>query len=382
MIAGTLRAREPVRYGSGAEAKITALTVLSDGIGVPGQLATAGQIARIGGLAGVRIGDVIGPTAVGASPQAFAPPALETVVVPASPADRPALYAALTELADQDPFINLRRDDVRHELLVSLYGEVQKEVIQATLAEEFGLRADFRETTAICVERVLGIGAATEMMGTGGNPFRATVGLRVEPGAAGSGLSFRLEVELGSMPPAFIKAVEESIREALRQGLCGWQVIDCVVTLTHSGYVPPPPYGWSKWSSSASDFRLLSPLVLMSALRAAGTVVCEPVTGLRLELPTDCLPPVLTALGRLRASQQTPEIHGDFTVVEGEIPASQLGQLQRQLPALTRGEGMLEAEFERYQAVRDAPPSRPRTDHNPLDRREYLLRVQRGLGAL
>jgi ribosomal protection tetracycline resistance protein len=164
--------------------------------------------------------------------------------------------------------------------------------------------------------------------------------------------------------------------------LCGWQVIDCVVTLTHSGYVPPPPYGWSKWSSSASDFRLLSPLVLMSALRAAGTVVCEPVTSLRLELPTDCLPSVLTALGPLRASRQTPEIHGDFTVVEGEIPGSQVGQLQRQLPALTRGEGMLEAEFERYQAVQDAPPSRPRTDHNPLDRREYLLRVQRGLGAM
>jgi ribosomal protection tetracycline resistance protein len=54
--------------------------------------------------------------------------------------------------------------------------------------------------------------------------------------------------------------------------------------------------------------------------------------------------------------------------------------LQHQLPTLTRGEGTLESEFGRYQPVRGAPPARPRTDHNPLDRREYLLQVQRGFG--
>jgi ribosomal protection tetracycline resistance protein len=41
---------------------------------------------------------------------------------------------------------------------VSLYGEVQKEVIEATLAEEYGLRVGFRETTTICIEQVVGTG--------------------------------------------------------------------------------------------------------------------------------------------------------------------------------------------------------------------------------
>ncbi len=382
MFSGTLRARETVPYGSGREGKITALSVLSGGPAAPRAAVAAGQIAKVYGLPGVQIGDTIGPAAPISSQRLFAPPTLESVVVPASAADRPALYAALTELAEQDPLINLRQDDVRHELLVSLYGEVQKEVIQATLADEFDLRVDFRETTTICVERVIGSGAAAEMMDTGENPFRATVGLRIEPGPAGSGLSFRLEVELGSMPLAFMKAVEESARDTLRQGLDGWQVIDCAVTLTHSGYVPPPPYGWSKWSSSAADFRNLTPLVLMTALREARTVVCEPVGSFRLDVPADCLPPVLTALGRLRATQQTPEIHGESAVITGEIPAGQVHQLQQQLPAMTRGEGALESEFARYQPVRGTPPTRPRTDHNPLDRREYLLRVQRGLSAL
>ena len=381
MFAGTVRAREQVPYGNGADGKITALSVLSGGPPVPSAAVTAGQIARVCGLADVQIGDTIGPAAVAARQHLFAPPTLETLVVPATAADRPALYAALTQLAEQDPLINLRLDDIRRELQVSLYGEVQKEVIQATLATEFGLQVAFRESTTICIERVLSSGAAVERMDRGGNPFRATVGLRIEPGPAGAGMSFRLAVELGSMPLAFIKAVEETARETLRQGLHGWEVIDCVVTLTHTGFVPPPPYGWSKWSSSAGDFRSLTPLVLMSALRQAGTVVCEPVSGFRLEVPADCLPPVLTILGRLRAALQTPDVEGDSCVVAGEIPTGQIDSLHKQVPGLTRGEGTLESQFSRYQPVRGAPPARPRTDHNPLDRREYLLRVQRGLDS-
>ena len=50
------------------------------------------------------------------------------------------------------------------------------------------------------------------------NPFLATVGLRIEPAPIDSGVEFRLEVELGSMPLAFFKAVEDTVQETLRQG--------------------------------------------------------------------------------------------------------------------------------------------------------------------
>ena len=59
--------------------------------------------------------------------------------------------------------------------------------------------------------------------------------------------------------------------------------------------------------------------------------------------------------------------------------AARVHKLRQHLPALTRGEGVLECDFEvaRYQPVGGKPPIRPRTDHNPLDREEYLLRVAR-----
>lgn len=49
----------------------------------------------------------------------------------------------------------------------------------------------------------------------------------------------------------------------------------------------------------------------------------------------------------------------------------------RQLPGVTRGEGIVECVFERYEPIRGDPPERHRSGPNPLDRKEYLLRVAR-----
>ena len=70
-------------------------------------------------------------------------------------------------------------------------------------------------------------------------------------------------------------------------------------------------------------------------------------------------------------------MRGSSCTLEGEIPAARVHELQQQLPALTRGEGVLESAFDRYQPVRGTVPTRPRTDHNPLNRKEYLLHVMR-----
>jgi ribosomal protection tetracycline resistance protein len=376
--AGTIAVRDTVRFDDGREEKVTAIGVFEAGSVVSRPSAQAGQIAKVWGLGEVRIGDTIGRGGAAAD-HSFAPPALETVVVAERSRDRGALHIALTQLAEQDPLINVRQNG--SELSVSLYGEVQKEVVQATLADDYGLAVTFRETTTICIERPVGTGAAFEIIATPPNPFLATVGLRVEPGPMDSGITFRLEVELGSMPYAFFVAVEETVRETLRQGLHGWQVTDCVVTMTHSGYWPRQSHMHGKFdksmSSTASDFRYLTPLVLMHALREAGTRVYEPWHRLRIELPADTFPAVVSALGRLGGVPSGPTPFGPTYALEGEIPAGQMHALTQLLPGLTRAEGVVESVFERYRAVHGPVPSRARTDRNPLDRRAYLRSVMR-----
>ena len=173
MFSGTVRTRDRLRIGGDGEGKVTAVSGPDGGAAI-----AAGQIGKLWGLGDVRIGDAIGtPRTAAPGRQSFAPPTLETVVVPRRRADRGALRVALDQLAEQDPLIDLRQDELRQEISVSLYGEVQKEVIQATLANDFGVDVTFRATTTICIERPDGTGAAAEILGEEPNPFLATVGL-------------------------------------------------------------------------------------------------------------------------------------------------------------------------------------------------------------
>ncbi|MFJ8845900.1 GTP-binding protein [Streptomyces cyaneofuscatus] len=385
MVEGTVHAREVLRFrspdGREGEDKVSAVTVFEDGGEVPAPAVGAGRIGRLKGLTGIRIGDSVGEARAEAGRRHFAPPTLETVVVPVRPEDRGTLHVALGRLAEQDPLIAVRRDDLRQEVSLSLYGEVQKEVIQATLADEFGVDVTFRATTTICLERPAGTGAAVEIIDTDPNPFLATVGLRVDPAPYGSGVEFRREVELGSMPYSLMRAVEETVLSTLTQGIHGWQVTDCVVTQTHSGYWPRQSHSHGTFdksmSSTAGDFRNLTPLVLMDALRRAGTQVYEPMHRFRLELPTDTFGALVPVLARLRAVPGPPEMRGALCTLEGELPAARVHELQQLLPGLTRGEGMLESAFDGHRPVTGPVPDRPRTDHDPLHRKEYLLRTVR-----
>ncbi|MEV5508345.1 elongation factor G [Streptomyces orinoci] len=362
----TLHRRE--EDGSRVEhsARITGLTVIGAPPGAAAaQRLTAGGIARLRGLPKVRVGDRLGPAAPEGEPH-FAPPGLETVVRPVHPGDASRLHAALTALADQDPLIGTRALPDGGGTALLLYGEVQKEIIAGTLEEEFGLRAVFEASSILHRERPAGTGEAHEEIDyrQDSHVFWATVGLRVTPGAEGSGIVFGRDTELGALPHAFDRAIEDTVRRTLRQGLYGWPVTDCVVTLTRSGYCSPV--------TTAADFRSLTPLVVMAALERAGTVVYEPYHGFELEVPGWALGAVSGALGASGA-QVRDAVPGSGTwTLRGVVPARQVPVLERGLPGLTRGEALWWSAPAMDRPVGGVPPRRVRTDGNPLNRAEYL----------
>jgi ribosomal protection tetracycline resistance protein len=387
IFSGTVHTRDRVRFGPDGEAKVTAIRVFDNGTDVERRAACAGEIGKLWGLAEIQIGDSIGDAAGRAMADEFPPPTLESVVEPANADDRHRLRVALAELAEQDPLINVRQDDERQEIAVSLYGEVQKEVIQATLSREYGIDVDFRETTTIHIERSTGTGEAVEILHaktktnvTGksspgsSNPFLATLGLRIEPSPVGSGIGFRLDVDVRLVPiyiykgvDVFIEHMAQYVRETLQEGLFGWQVTDCAVTMTDCGYRAA--------GSTAGDFRKLTPLVLMRALEQAGTVVCQPTVRILLEIPTDTVGAVMAALARLGAAVEAPSLTGQLAIIETVLPSMRARDLQRQLSGLTHGEGVLESSFEGYEPVVGEPPTRRRTTPNPLSLDEYMAHL-------
>src|SRR5436305_10585880 len=241
VFSGTVRVRD--RFDAG---KVTAARIFAAGDAEQRDEVRAGEIAKLWGLAEIQIGDWLGEPR-GAVEHHFAPPTFEAVLAPTDPAHGQRLRVALAQLAEQDPLIDVRQDDTRGEISVSLYGEVQREVIEATLAEEYGLEVEFHETTTICVERPTRSGEAVEILNTPTNPFHADLGLRVDPAAPGSGVEVLAAAGIDPRDAplyvfktfaGFMEHMDEYVHVALEEGLHVWQATACVVAVTKIAYSP------------------------------------------------------------------------------------------------------------------------------------------------
>ncbi|HSW66552.1 MAG TPA: translation factor GTPase family protein [Bacillota bacterium] len=349
LYSGVVKAREKLAYG-----KVTALQVFGRNQATS---ISAGEIGKIWGLDKAKVGDAIGDAPQAAF--AFAPPTLEAAVIAKDAAQQPNLHAALKQLAEQDPLINLRQTNQK--LYVSLYGEVQKEVIATTLAQDFGVEVTFERTQPICIERPIGTGHAVQLLQEESNPTSATLGLRIEPGRPGSGILFKL----GDMQPRFLplyiyknsgnfaEHMRQYVTEALQHGLHGLKVTDCIVTMTDSDYYAGDGTGKpisDTPKTTAADFRKLTPIIVCAALERAGTVACEPICHFTLEVPNSALAKVLPAIAQFRAIPSSTEARAETCVLKGDVPSVHIHDLQQRLPDLTSGEGFLEYKFEKYEA--------------------------------
>ncbi|XVU27710.1 GTP-binding protein [Actinoplanes sp. CA-054009] len=377
---GRLRVRDRVQLAEGRPQRVTEIAVSEPGGVRVRPSVSAGQIAAVRGLP-ARIGQHVGDP-----PRRrlyrFPPATRQAMVEPVDPAQRLALFAGLAELADEDPLVDLRLDDHEAQAVIRLHGEVQKEVIAALLEDRYGVRARFSGTLTACVERVAGAGAAEDRIGERGNPYLAGIGLRIEAAPPGHGVEVRPGVEPGRLTPAFIAAIEEGVRAALRQGPHGWPVTDCVVTMTSSQYWPRQSRPHQKFdksiSSVAADFRNLAPVVVAAALRESGTRVCQPVERFDLNLPPRTFDAVAALLGRLGAVIDDTATTGGYLEVGGTLPSSRVPEVVAALPDLTGGEAVLTTRFDHYAPVTgDHPPVLRRRGPDPSDREEWFRAVPR-----
>ncbi len=348
------------------EERITGIDRFVEGSTIRGDTVVAGEISILHGIHTARIGDGIGHERPipQPDPPAFPRPVLESIVQPNESDELVQLRTALEELAEQDPLITLRQSNDAGEISVCLFGEVQKEVMQETLSREYGIKVTFGASQTICFERPTGVGEYTVLIDSDENPCYATVGFRIQPGERGTGIGY--ERQLGSLPLAFYRAIEETVYKTLTQGLAGWNVTDCAVTLTQVGMNP---------LSTAADFRKLTPVVLIETLRLAGTEVCEPVERVDLRIPEDTFGAVCGVVINGRGTIQDAFLEGEDYRIICEIPTVELPAIEQQLPGLTRGEGDWVSKLAGYIPVTEDVPVRSRVGPNPLNRAHYWAEV-------
>ncbi|PGV80996.1 elongation factor G [Bacillus thuringiensis] len=347
--------------------KIKKMCMFHSGNAVQSTIVPSGEFCKVWGLNDIKIGDIIGERTDYIKDIHFAEPQMEAVI-DAVPKERiHDLYAALMELCEEDPLIKVWKDDVHNELYIRLFGEVQKEVIETTLYDKYNLQVTFSNTRVVCIEKPIGIGNSVEVMGEKANPFYATIGFKIERGELNSGITYKLGVELGSLPLAFHKAIEDTVFQTLKQGLYGWEVTDVMVTLTHTGYASPV--------TTASDFRNLTPIVLMDALKQAETYVYEPVNEFELTVPEQAISTAMYKLAAVPATFAEPILYNNSYQLTGSLPVAKTENFKRMLHSFTEGEGIFTTKPAGFTKLMAPFPTRKRVDYNPLNRKDYLLHV-------
>jgi ribosomal protection tetracycline resistance protein len=334
-----------------------------------GELA-AGDIASVCGLQ-ARIGDVLGdPEGVRGSCR-LAVPLLTVQAFAAQEADFPRLVAALKELADEDPRLELQWLREERELHLRIMGVIQMEVLASLLRTRFGLEATFGRPSVIYQETPSGPGEGY-IEYTMPKPCWAVLRFAIEPGARGSGVRYASRVRDDDLLYRYQNQVEKTLPEALKQGLHGWEVTDLRITLVagrhHLVHTHP------------LDFAVATPMGIMNGLEATGTTLLEPMLDCTITVPAALGNRVIGDILQMRGTFESPEINGGRFQVAARIPVATSLDYPTRLGSQSGGRGVLATRFAGYQECPlELGATSPRRGIDPRDQAKFIMSARKAL---
>ena len=290
----------------------------------------------------IRCGDFLGEKRKQKGLICWGEPMLQVEVHSAAWEDRFRLLQALRELECEDPLLHIHINPETQEIQVSLFGNLQIEILEALLRERFGIRAFFSGIRTIYKAKPIRAVSAQIRLNEPGNLHRAGIGFLVEPLPAGTGNRYETRVSFGFIQKPFQNAVRDGVRKALEDGL-GDGMVDTKVTFAEADY--------DSVTSTPADFRRLAPKVFCRALRLAGVYRLEPVMTYRLISPTDFEKKVMGELGKMAATIEHVAFAGSEMTVQGQVAYDRAKEFSIALRTLTGGKGIWEMEFLEYRKL-------------------------------
>jgi elongation factor G len=277
-------------------------------------------------------------------------PVMAFAVEPRSRGDEEKVFVALRRLQEEDPTIDLHRDQQTGEQIVAGLSQVHVEVIVDRLRERFGVEVTLKPPRVPYQETIRNTARAhgRHKKQSGGRGQFGDCEIEIEPmdpdPAHPMGFEFVDEIKGGVIPHSFIPAVEKGVREAMAAGvLAGYPVKDVRVRLCDGSH--------HSVDSSEIAFKLAGAQAMREALRAADPVLLEPIMLVTLSVPEACVGDVIGDLSSRRGRPQGMEPTGGMTEIKAEAPMAEMLSYAPDLRSITGGEGDYTLEFLRYEEV-------------------------------
>jgi elongation factor G len=277
-------------------------------------------------------------------------PVMAFAVEPRSRGDEEKVLSSLRRLQEEDPTIDLHRDQQTGEQIVAGLSQVHVEVVVDRLRDRFGVevtlkppRVPYRETI-----RASASGHGRHKKQSGGRGQFGDCQIEIEPlmldGEQPDGYEFVNGIKGGVIPSSFIPAVEKGVREAMEAGVLAGYPVQGVRVRLHDG-------AFHSVDSSEIAFKLAGVQAMRQALTDASPVLLEPIMTVTLSVPEAHVGDVIGDLNSRRGRPQGMEPNGAMTEIKAEVPMSEMLAYAPDLRSITQGQGDYTLEFVRYEEV-------------------------------
>ncbi|HET9543242.1 MAG TPA: elongation factor G, partial [Acidimicrobiales bacterium] len=195
VLSGTIRPDDHlVNTRTGHDERLHNLSALRGKETVPVSSLPAGDIGAAAKLTDTRTGDTLAPKGKPVKvPAADRPrPVLSVAIAARNSSDEDKLATALHRLQEEDPAIQIHRDDQTHQTLLRGMGETHLSISLDKLAKKYGVQVDTQDVKVRYLETITGEGDAEgrHKKQSGGRGQFGVASLRIEPLDRGGGFVF------------------------------------------------------------------------------------------------------------------------------------------------------------------------------------------------
>jgi elongation factor G len=273
-------------------------------------------------------------------------PVMAFAIEPKAKGDEDKVFTALRRLQEEDPTIDVHRDDQTGEQIVAGLSQIHVEVIVDRMKERFGAEVNLKPPRVPYRETIKG-GAKAHgryKKQTGGRGQFGDCHIEIEPLADATAFEFVNKIKGGVIPGGFIPAVEKGVLEAMDQGVvAGYPLRGVKVTLYDGSY--------HSVDSSEMAFKVAGSMAFKQACEEAKAALLEPIMTVTLSVPEDSVGDVIGDLNGRRGRPLGMEPKGGMTEVKAEVPMAEMLSYAPDLRAMTAGQGDYTMEFARYEEV-------------------------------
>ena len=273
-------------------------------------------------------------------------PVISFALEPKSKADEEKVPQGLHRMMEEDPTIEVHRDEQTRDFILSGMGQQHVEIIVEKLKRKYGAEVILKAPKVPYKETIRASASAQGKLKkqSGGRGQYGDTWLKIEPLAHGKGFEFVDEIVGGAIPRNYIPAVEKGVREAMAGGfLAGYPMVDIRVRLYDGSY--------HDVDSSDMAFKIAGSLGFKNAVEKAKPIILEPIMTMEVTVPDECMGDVIGDLNSRRGKVLGMETKGHSEVIKAKVPMSEVLKYAPDLRSLTSGRGEFHLEFSHYEEL-------------------------------